>query len=220
MPPVRNLVKLVNNSNKLIADLSEDERRALFYGEATIFTVRKLLAASIPLKDIIDADMLVNKQELLDEGINPNEVRVTLNPASPGSALAIPPFHLLLLDYDDFKMVQGNNEAFYLLFAHELTHHLQYLSGRLSFEEALLEKEKHGTHASRPAEIEAFQWEARQAIKFGWTRHQYEEYVRRLYPEASIPGVHRDVEIRQRTRATSPLFGRRPVRVREHRRRR
>ena len=173
----------------------------------------RIVETSVPLRDIIDPEKLVNRHELRKADIEPGAIRMLFSYES--QTTTIPEFHLIILGAFEYDAIKSSEEL-YVLLAHETTHLIQGLGGKWGigkdFGEAIQRASK--VHARHPWEQEAMFWEGMQATRFGWDREKYLNFVERL--GRGIPRV----EIRERQWAVRPTMARRPVRVRPYRRRR
>ena len=185
----------------------------------------KMVLYSVPLREVIDVEQLVNAQALREDGIEPGAVRVAMGVESEG-AFSHPPLHAIVVTRRDLARP---DEDIYMLFAHELVHHQQMLGEARSEEEMRAEERRAMFHAERQHEVEAIRVEIAQAERFGWTPERYDEFLLRMYPEnfrADIPpwvreeAMFRQREERRLRRAIGvPSVHRREVPVRRHARR-
>ena len=216
--PIKNRSNLEVNYVKARGEMPPGGWREFMLGSLSPETIEVLVRNSIPMRDFIDVEQLVNRHVLRQDGIEPGSVRVVMG--NLGSSFIVPEWHLLVVDGTDLRESTENSEFLYVMMAHELTHFRQQLGQVRSSQEFKASVRRYRLHANRPHEQEAFFWEAQQATKFGWGREDYERYLRVIYPEKARKLEPSFVlEHHARARAAMPVMTRRPVRVRPYRRR-
>lgn len=199
-------------------------------------TPEMVVKHAVPLRDVIDVDLLVDAETLREDGIDPGAVKVV---TIGNKSYSLPEWHLIVLSYED--LMKYPSESMYVVISHELWHQKQEL-GEARAGEVRAEKERApaDAHMDLAYEREAALAEARQGRSFGWDEWDYEEYLRTMYPATSYEfamgmGILRlpmwvtperfkgdikamRVERAKRADVARPVF-KRPVPVRRHARR-
>jgi hypothetical protein len=203
----------------------------------------------IPLSEIIDMRLMVNRNYLREKGIDPDKVEVIYDPYQE-DVRASPDYNVIIVGDQTLLTAKTHPEDFYILIAHELAHFAQPLvdpSGKIVLDEEFVpfvtaKGRSTRVHVRDRYEQEAIRWEAQQAARLGLSREEYEAYIFRLYyfGREYIEGDpawkrHVKLEARERLYPALSSLSRRPkgmrlyaepsalsnrdVRVREHRRR-
>jgi len=168
-----------------------------------------------------DAHKLLVAKRLEEWGINVE--KILIRSSGPEAAvMATVPEGVIYVHLPTLKRVYPKPQEQYLALAHELAHLLQFIEGRVDWERATQWGTLH-EWASLEHEQDAIRWQAREAKRMSISRQEFEKMIHR-----SLPSISRELVLETRPvfsgqypeeRGVRPMF-RRPVAVRQYRRRR